>query len=162
MNRICGYPLRITCIFDGSKYEWDVINESHNHEPSSEMSGHARAQKLTEDQKRKVINLRNANVKPSQIAISLKQEQRSLALSRDLINCVALSKLKELNGANPATALMNILDNNNLEYDIERNEEGAVTNIFYTFPASIRLAKDNLIQPTKPIDSRCLCLKSSL
>ena len=61
LKRYGSWRLRVRC-------------EKHNHEPALDMEGHPYAQRLSDDEKRLVVDLSRKDVKPLDILLTLKEK----------------------------------------------------------------------------------------
>ena len=71
-----------------------VICEKHNHEPALDMEGHPYAQRLSDNEKRLVVELSRKDVKPQEILLTLKEKNpNNVSTLRTIYN--ALQKIRK-------------------------------------------------------------------
>ena len=78
-------------------WKLDIKNLSHNHEPSTDMSGHPFCRRFSKDEVERIQVMTRAGIPPRQILTSLRQSNSSLeAISKTLYNVRAKIKKESL------------------------------------------------------------------
>ncbi|KAL4561205.1 hypothetical protein LXL04_033368 [Taraxacum kok-saghyz] len=119
-----------------------VKNLTHNHEPSTDMSGHPSFRRLLPDDVQSVKNMTLSGIPPRQILSSLRQRNQNLpAVSRTIYNLKAKIQKENLNNRSTVSALFEEFEKKGFIYDILYDSVGHITHLFVVHPLSIRLAK---------------------
>nr|XP_043620091.1 PKS-NRPS hybrid synthetase cheA-like [Erigeron canadensis] len=117
-------------------------NLAHNHEPSSDMSGHPSFRRLTADNVESVKNMTLSGIPPRQILSSLRQQTPNLpASSRAIYNLKAKMRKEILGNQSMISALFEELKKGGFVYDILHDQQGRIASLFIVHPLSAKLAK---------------------
>uniref|UniRef100_M4BCV4 FAR1 domain-containing protein n=1 Tax=Hyaloperonospora arabidopsidis (strain Emoy2) TaxID=559515 RepID=M4BCV4_HYAAE len=121
-------------------WKLNVLQCSHNHDPSLNPSGHSAHRKLTSDQAEAVKNMTLAGIKPLGILSAIrKTDERALASLFTLYNGRAKVRKDILNGRTPIQALFHELKISEYACFSKCDENGATTSLFFSHQESIRL-----------------------
>ncbi|GLT93672.1 hypothetical protein SLE2022_114520 [Rubroshorea leprosula] len=113
-----------------------LINDSHNHEASSDMSGHPSCRRFS------VEEMASSGIPTRQILSSLRQKNPSLqAISRNVYNSIRKIREEKLGGRTMVQALFEELGEGEFFYNIKHDENGCLTHIFFAHPNSIILTR---------------------
>lgn len=117
-------------------------NLTHNHDPSSDISGHPSFRRLLQDDVQSVKNMTLSGIPPRQILSSLRQRNQNLpAVSRTIYNLKAKIQKENLRNRSKVSALFEEFEKEGFIYDILHNPAGNITHLFIAHPLSIKLAK---------------------
>jgi hypothetical protein len=103
-TRLSGCPFKISSYLGAKDQLWHVTPHelSHNHEASSDLSGHSIARRLNIEEKKAVISLSESGVGPSQILSILKKDfNNKLSGRKEIHNFLAETRLKMLGDKTP-------------------------------------------------------------
>ncbi|XP_052627581.1 protein FAR-RED IMPAIRED RESPONSE 1-like [Lactuca sativa] len=142
-SRLINCPFQIV-----GKKEYDggwilkAKNLSHNHEPSTDISGHPSFRRLSPNDVQSVKNMTLSGIPPRQILSSLRQGNPNLpAVSRTIYNLKAKIRKENLGNRSTVSALFEEFEKEGFIYDILHNSIGHITHLFIAHPLSIKLAK---------------------
>ncbi|XP_071689837.1 protein FAR1-RELATED SEQUENCE 5-like [Rutidosis leptorrhynchoides] len=117
-------------------------NLRHNHDPATDMSGHASSRQLSADEIKSVKEMTMVRIPPRQILSSLRQRNSNLsAISRTIYNVKKQIRKDNLKNRSIIGALFEELAKGGFTYDILHNSEGRITRLFIAHPLSIKLAR---------------------
>nr|XP_043637923.1 protein FAR1-RELATED SEQUENCE 5-like [Erigeron canadensis] len=142
-TRLISCPFRII----GSKgvdgtWVYKPKHLKHNHEPSSDMSGHPSFRKLPPDTVQTVEEMTKSGTPPRQILSSLRQQNPDLpANSRTIYNVKRKIKRDNLGNQSVIGALFEEFEKDGFLYDVLHDSERHITSLFIVHPLSIKLAK---------------------
>ncbi|GJR30188.1 PKS-NRPS hybrid synthetase [Tanacetum coccineum] len=120
---------------------FEAIDLTHNHEPSTDMSGHSSFRRLPPEKVQSVKDMSLCGIPPRQIISSLRQETPDLPVnSRNIYNWNAKFRKDEL-GKKWITTLFDELAKSGFLHDVQHNPQGRITHLFIAHPLSIKLAK---------------------
>lgn len=144
-SRLIGCPFEIW----GKKikrseglWKLEIKNLCHNHEPSTDMSGHPICRRFSEEEVLRIKEMNKAGVQPRQILSSLRQSNPNLlAISRNVYNKTAQIRRESLAGRPAIHALLEDFGNAGFLHNIEYDQEGHLTHLFFAHPKSIELTK---------------------
>ena len=126
---------------DGS-WVFKVVNMEHNHEPSTDMSGHPSFRRLEPDDVQSVKSMTVSGIPPRQILTSLRQKTPNLpANSRTIYNLKAKIRRDDLGDRSMVMALLEELEKGGFTYDDFKDSDGRITRLFIAHPLSIKLAR---------------------
>jgi hypothetical protein len=116
----------------------EMRNNSHNHEHSSDISGHPSFHWLGADEMKVVEHMSNFRVLPRQILSSLHQNNPSTrAISKTIYNAKAKIQKGNLDGKTIIQTLFEEAAKVGFMYNILRNEIGHITYLFLADPRSV-------------------------
>jgi malonate-semialdehyde dehydrogenase (acetylating)/methylmalonate-semialdehyde dehydrogenase len=122
----------------------EVLNGTHNHEPSDGASSHAAHKRLLPEQFEEIRKLSQANIKPAQILLQLcTSDNKTYATNKTISNALQKIHRNDLAGRKPIEALLCILKESNWIFDVKVNSSGAVLNLFFAHPGAIHLTRIN-------------------
>ncbi|XP_023752378.2 PKS-NRPS hybrid synthetase cheA-like [Lactuca sativa] len=137
----CPFKLLGKRSSDGA-WIFDVKDLSHNHEPSTDISGHPSFRQLPSESIKSVKEMTKAGTPPRQILSSLHQQTPNLpVISRNIYNVKRKIRRENLRNRPMINALFEELDEGGFIYDISQNAEGWISRLFIAHPLSIKLAK---------------------
>ena len=120
----------------------DIKNLSHNHDPSTDMSGHLYCRRFSEDEIVRIKQMTMAGIPPRQILSSLRQSNPNLqAISQSVYNERYKIMKQSLGGRTFVQALLDELGQGGFTYNIEYDQNGHLTHLFFAHPISIALTK---------------------
>jgi hypothetical protein len=134
-TRLSGCQFKISSYLGAKDQLWHVTPHelSHNHEASSDLSGHSIARPLNIEEKKAVISLPESGVGPSQILSILKKDfNNKLSGRKEIHNFLAETRLKMLGDKTPIQKLLEILQENDFHYAYKTSVSGANTNLFFS------------------------------
>jgi hypothetical protein len=126
-----------------NRWQIQVRNPTHNHQPDDNMIGHslARRRQLTGDQNNTINHLSEIGSKPRQIISLLRAEQpTTLIKPSDLYNIRDELRRKKLGNYTPLEFLRETLQNNSWRYTFKQDAEGHILFFMFAHPESIRYA----------------------
>ncbi|PWA53815.1 protein FAR1-RELATED SEQUENCE 5 [Artemisia annua] len=142
-SRLTDCPFQITGK-KGSDGVWvfKVKNLAHNHDPSTDMSGHQSFRRLELDDVQTVKKMSLSGIPPRQILSTLRQQNPNLpAISRTIYNLKAKFRKDDLGNRSAISLLFEELQKGGFSHDILHNPDGYITGLFIAHPLSIKLAK---------------------
>ncbi|KAL3498455.1 hypothetical protein ACH5RR_041187 [Cinchona calisaya] len=102
----------------------EVKNLQHNHEPSSDMSGHPSCRHFSKKEIQHIREMSKAGILPRQILASLRQGNLNLqAISRTIYNAKAKIRKENLMGRTAIQALFDEFAETGFVYDIEHDDK---------------------------------------
>nr|KAJ0184863.1 hypothetical protein LSAT_V11C900471780 [Lactuca sativa] len=117
-------------------------NLTHNHEPSTDISGHPSFRRLSPNDVQSVKNMTLSGIPLRQILSSLSQGNPNLpAVSRTIYNLKAKIRKESLGNRSMVNALFEEFEKEGFIYDILHNSIEHITHLFIAHPLSIKLAK---------------------
>ncbi|XP_058185926.1 PKS-NRPS hybrid synthetase cheA-like [Rhododendron vialii] len=120
----------------------EVKNSSHNHEPSSDMSGHPSCRRLSKEEIMSIEKMTRSGVPPRQILSSLRQGNPKLqAISRTIYNMKVKLKNDNLAGRTMIQALFEELCQGDFTFYVAHDQNGHLTHLFFAHPSSIALTR---------------------
>ncbi|KAJ9549306.1 hypothetical protein OSB04_021849 [Centaurea solstitialis] len=126
---------------DGAWY-FKVKDLTHNHEPSTDMSGHPSFRQLPSENINSVKEMSKAGIPPRQILSSMRQQNPNLpVISRTIYNLKRKFRRDNLGNRSMINALFEELVKGGFTYDISHNPDGRISRLFIAHPLSIKLAK---------------------
>ncbi|KAF7140583.1 hypothetical protein RHSIM_Rhsim06G0117200 [Rhododendron simsii] len=126
----------------GKPWKVEIKDVSHNHEPSSDMSGHPFCRRFSKEEVLSIKQMTMAGIPPRQILTSLRQSNSNCkAIARTVYNAKAAIKKKVLVGRTMIEALFDELGQGVFTFDIKRDGNGHLTHLFFAHPSSIALTK---------------------
>ncbi|KAG5529294.1 hypothetical protein RHGRI_029855 [Rhododendron griersonianum] len=147
-KKISGSRL-INCPFElwGKKkgvecWKVEIKNASHNHEPSSDMSGHPYCRRFSNEEVLSIKRMTMAGIPPREILTSLRLSNPNCkAIARTVYNAKATITKEVLAGRTMIQALFDELGQGDFTFDIKRDGNGHLTHLFFAHPSSIALTK---------------------
>jgi hypothetical protein len=122
----------------------EVLNGTHNHDPSDGASSHSAQKRLVPEQFDEIRKLSQENLKPAQILLQLRtSDNETYATNKTISNALQKIRLQDLDGRKPIEALLDLLKQSNWSYDVKVNARGSILNLFFAHPGSIHLARLN-------------------
>ena len=119
-----------------------VVNASHNHDPSVNMSGHPSCHCFSKEHVTRIKEMSSFGIPPRQILTSLRQHNPKLpAVSRTLYNLKAKIRKDYLAGRTMIQALLEELGKGGFIYNVQYDSYGHLTHLFFTHPTSIVLTR---------------------
>ncbi|PWA47757.1 hypothetical protein CTI12_AA460500 [Artemisia annua] len=128
-SRLTDCPFQITGK-KGSDGVWvfKVKNLTHNHDPSTDMSGHPSFRRLEPDDVQTVKKMSLSGIPPRQILSTLRQQNPNLpAISRTIYNLKAKFRKDDLGNRSSISLLFEELEKGGFSHDILHNSEGYIT-----------------------------------
>ncbi|XP_021820789.1 uncharacterized protein LOC110762455 [Prunus avium] len=123
-------------------WKLEIKSLLHNHEPSTDMSGHPYCRRFSNEEIMRIKEMSMAGIPPRQILSSLRQSNpHLLAISRNIYNKKAKILEESLAGRTVIQALLDELGGGGFSYNIEYDQEGHLTHLFFAHPMSIELSK---------------------
>ncbi|KAJ9566461.1 hypothetical protein OSB04_002427 [Centaurea solstitialis] len=127
---------------DGAWY-FKVKDLTHNHEPSTDMSGHPSFRQLPSENINSVKEMSKAGIPPRQILSSMRQQNPNLpVISRTIYNLKKKFRRDNLGNRSMINALFEELVKGGFTYDISHNPDGQLAlmnGIKNVFPTTINL-----------------------
>ncbi|PWA49219.1 hypothetical protein CTI12_AA483420 [Artemisia annua] len=142
-SRLTNCPFQISGK-KGSDGLWVLspINLTHNHEPTTDMSGHPSSRRLPPEDVQTVKHMTLSGIPPRQIISSLRQQNPNLpANSRTIYNLKAKIRKDDLKDRSMVSALFEELGKGGFTYDISHDTKGHINRLFIAHPLSVKLAK---------------------
>ena len=146
-RRQTGSRLR-GCLFElrarrrGGKWLLLTHMGEHNHEPAADISGHAVACRLDQDQYDLVHSMTEAGCRPREILCALRSTDDSFrGTAKTVYNRRQAARLEALDGRTPLQALFDTLQSTNYYYRYEVDETGRIQNLFWAHPLSIQMMR---------------------
>jgi hypothetical protein len=119
----------------------EVLNGTHNHDPSDGTSSHSAHKQLVPAQFDEIQKLLQANLKPAQILLQLRtSDNKTYATNKTISNALQKICREDLDGWKPIEALLDILKQCNWSYNVKVNASGSILNLFFAHPGLIHLA----------------------
>ncbi|XP_074281819.1 protein FAR1-RELATED SEQUENCE 5-like [Silene latifolia] len=120
----------------------DLIDISHNHDPSKDMAGHPSCRRLTKSETSEVERLSIAGIQPRNILSSLRLKNPNIqAVSRTLYNVKTKIRNEKLDGRSMIQALFEEFGRSKFLYNYKSDEKGHLTHVFLAHPKSVMLSK---------------------
>ncbi|KAK9736070.1 hypothetical protein RND81_04G247900 [Saponaria officinalis] len=120
----------------------DLINISHNHDPSKDMVDHPSCRRLTKSETSEVERLSISGIQPRNILSSLRLKNPNIqAVSRTLYNVKTKIRNEKLDGRSMIQALFEEFGRSKFLYNYKRDEKGHLTHLFLAHPKSVMLSK---------------------
>ncbi|KAK9673230.1 hypothetical protein RND81_12G154800 [Saponaria officinalis] len=120
----------------------DLINISHNHDASENMSGHPSCRRLTKSETSEVERLSISGIQPRNILSSLRLKNLNIqVVSKTLYNVKTKIRNEKLDGRSMIQALFEELGRSKFLYNYKHDEKGHLTHVFVAHPKSVRLSK---------------------
>ncbi|GKA61621.1 PKS-NRPS hybrid synthetase [Tanacetum coccineum] len=143
-SRLIKCPFHIVGKKRGSgSWVFKINDLTHNHEPSTDMSGHPSFRQLPEDDIETVKNMTLSGIPPRQIISSLRQKNPNLPVnSRTIYNLKAKLRKNGLGNRSLVSKLFEELEKGGFSYDVFHDPtNGRITRLFIIHPLSIKLAR---------------------
>ena len=141
-SRLQGCPFELRGRRRGEKWVLLTHMGEHNHQPAADISGHAAARRLKEDQHDLVRSMTEAGSRPREILCALRNADDSFrGIGKTIYNARQAAKLEQLDGRTPIQALFDTLQTANYYYRFQADEAGRVQNLFWTNPLSIQMMR---------------------
>lgn len=131
----CPFELKGVKVSDG----WTVaiVNGTHNHPPAEYMEGHAYAGRLSEEQTETLVDLSVSLVKPKEILTQIKFRDPSNSTTiKGVYNARQKFRVVEKAGRTQMQYLIAKLEEHKYTYWHRMNEDGIVTDLFWSPPKS--------------------------
>ncbi|KAG5566439.1 hypothetical protein RHGRI_002122 [Rhododendron griersonianum] len=126
----------------GESWIVEIINASHNHGLSSDMSGHPYCRRFSQEDMLSIRQMTLAGIPPRQVLSSLRLSDPSCkAIARTVYNAKNAITKEVLAGRTMVQALFNELGKGDFSFDVERDGDGHLTHLFFAHPSSIALTK---------------------
>ncbi|GJR20473.1 protein FAR1-related sequence 5 [Tanacetum coccineum] len=107
-----------------------IHNLEHNHEPSTDMSGHPSFCRLPEEDVHTVKNMTLSGIPPRHIISSLRKKSPNLPInSRTIYNLKAKPRKDDLGNRSLVGALLEELEKGGFSHDVDHDSEGRITRI---------------------------------
>ncbi|CAG8511011.1 7103_t:CDS:2 [Cetraspora pellucida] len=117
-SRLINCPFELFGTRHDNIWHLEVRNSEHNHEASTDMSGHPIVRKLNVDQKELVKQMVVAGSRPRQILSTIHQNDLSLfAISRTIYNIMNSIRQERLDGHTPVQAFLDKLQGSDFEFE---------------------------------------------
>ena len=127
---------------DGGFWVLELRNNSHNHDPSSDMSGHLSSRRLTTKEIIDILKMSMARIQPRQILSSLRPKNLNLqAVSRTIYNLKVKIQKDTLDGHSLIQALFKELEQGGFIFNYLKDNNGHLTYVFFAHPKSVILAR---------------------
>ncbi|KAL6547501.1 hypothetical protein OROMI_023222 [Orobanche minor] len=137
----CPFQLYGKRLLDGF-WKLTIKNESHNHEPSEDMSGHPSERILSEEEVLVVDKMSRAGIPPRQIISSIRQKNPSTqVIARDIYNMKKKITKERLNGRSVVQALFDEFDKAGFLFDFKQDCDGRLTHMFFAHTNFIKLSR---------------------
>ncbi|KAL6556543.1 hypothetical protein OROGR_005831 [Orobanche gracilis] len=137
----CPFQLYGKRLLDGF-WKLTIKNESHNHEPSEDMSGHPSERILSEEEVLVVDKMSRAGIPPRQIISSIRQKNPSTqVIARDIYNMKKKITKERLNGRSVVQALFDEFGKAGFLFDFKQDCDGRLTHMFFAHPNFIKLSR---------------------
>ncbi|XP_050207821.1 PKS-NRPS hybrid synthetase cheA-like [Mercurialis annua] len=118
-------------------------NNLHNHEASVDMSGHSSCRRLSKEEISSVETMSKSGIAPRHILTSLRQKNNSLqAVSRSVYNAKAKIYRENLGCRTIIQALFEEFGDGDFTFNVQHNETGHLTHLFFAHPLSITLTRN--------------------
>ncbi|XP_021770208.1 protein FAR1-RELATED SEQUENCE 5-like isoform X3 [Chenopodium quinoa] len=142
-TRLMNCPFQICGRMNqGTSWRVEIKYLSHNHNLSSDISGHPYTRRFSREEVNEIKEMIAADIAPRQILTKLRKGNSNLkAISRTLYNVKAKIIKDGLGGRSMIQALMDELGKGGFTYDVECDNEGHVTHLLFSHPSSIELAR---------------------
>ncbi|KAG5541196.1 hypothetical protein RHGRI_021152 [Rhododendron griersonianum] len=143
-TRLINCPFQFCCKRqdDGLWVINEVKNSSHNHEPSSDMSGHPSCCRLSKKEITSIEEMTRSGIPPRQILSSLRQSNPKLqAVSKTIYNTKGKIQKDNLAGRTMIQALFEELCQGDFTFDVAYDQNGHLTHLFFAHPSSSILTK---------------------
>ncbi|KAG5565701.1 hypothetical protein RHGRI_001574 [Rhododendron griersonianum] len=142
-TRLINCPFEIRCKRrEDGFWEVEEKNSSHNHEPSSDMSGHPSCRRLSQEEITTIEDLTKSGVPPRQILSSLRQRNPKLqAISRTIYNTKVKLRKEHLAGRSVIQTLFEEVCQGDFIFDVAYDQDGHLTHLFFAHPSSITMTK---------------------
>lgn len=140
-----GYSFRLRCKRGGNGV-WQVSeqNGAHNHILLEDICVHLKVRHLTAQQKERCHQLQLSGVKPSGRLALLRQAFLNIkAVMRDVHNEKEAQREVFLGDRTPVQALVDLLNERQYTYRLERDSQRRVTSLCYTHPLSLTLLRQH-------------------
>ncbi|GJW53037.1 protein FAR1-related sequence 5 [Tanacetum coccineum] len=112
---------------DGT-WVFKIHNLEHNHEPSTDMSGHPSFRRLPKEDAQTVKNMTLFGIPPRQIISSLRQKSLNLPInSQTIYNLKAKLHKDDLGNRSLVGALLEKLEKGGFLHDVDHDSEGRIT-----------------------------------
>ncbi|KAK9697191.1 hypothetical protein RND81_08G020300 [Saponaria officinalis] len=121
----------------------DLINISHNHDPSKDMVDHPSCRRLTKSETSEVERLSISGIQLRNILSSLRLKNPNIQAdsSRTLYNVKTKIRNEKLDGRSMIQALFEEFGRSKFLYNYKRDEKGHLTHLFLARPKSVMLSK---------------------
>jgi malonate-semialdehyde dehydrogenase (acetylating)/methylmalonate-semialdehyde dehydrogenase len=119
----------------------EVLNGTHNHNPSDGASSHSAQKRLVPEQFDEIRKLSQENLKPAQILLQLRTSaNETYVTNKTISNALQKIRLQDLDARKPIEALLDLLKRSNWSYNVKVNASGSILNLFFAHPGSIHLS----------------------
>jgi hypothetical protein len=119
-----------------------VVNASHNHDPSVDMSGHPSCHRFSKEHITRMKEMSSFDIPPRQILTSLRQHNPKLpTVSRTLYNLKAKIRKDYLAGRTMIQALLEELFKGGFIYNVQYDSDGHLTHLFFAHLTSMVLMR---------------------
>ncbi|KAK9063050.1 hypothetical protein SSX86_016920 [Deinandra increscens subsp. villosa] len=106
----CPFLLKGTYIKILAGWKLEVVNHEHNHEPSENLEGHARAMRFNDEEVGNVRQMKNQKIRPRHILTEIKKNNpKNLSSKRTFYNILAKIKGEETIGDTPMQVFFSLL-----------------------------------------------------
>lgn len=138
----CPFSLRGVNI-DGDKWRLEVCCGVHNHELPHSLVGHPYAGRLSQEERKLVVDMTVAGIKPRDILNALKRRNKENASTmKTIYNAKANLRTHEMEGRSAMQQLMKVLVEKHYVYWHRKDETtDEVLDLFWAHPESILLSK---------------------
>ncbi|KAI0994138.1 hypothetical protein K3495_g14044 [Podosphaera aphanis] len=144
----CDCKFALSIRFSGDKYIIDISNPNHNHSPSVSAYSHPSNMRLSETEKKEVIDKSELGIPPRIILAELRSKGCH-ATSTAVYNCIAKHRKFQLGDQPPISALLRLIegkdgsDSSNEDrrwwYDYLVDTDDCLTHLFFQHTTSIAL-----------------------
>lgn len=144
-SKRCGCLFEIYGHLSKKRGEWSakVKNAQHNHQPAADLSGHSLYRQANTPIRQRIVSMRDAGIRPTEILTSLKQEDDNVRLIRkDIHNIISKEEKKRTSRKTFMQHFFEHLEIQKFDSNLEVNADGNVTHLFATHPKSLHLLKD--------------------
>jgi len=143
-TKLCNCPFSVNLVYRIQLNTWERVDKclEHNHDPSSDLTGHSSIRRLKEDEKKAVETMRESGIGASQILNVLKNEfSNTVSGRKEIHNHLSFARNKFLNGRSPMKALLDTLYEGPYKYYYALENNGSVKSLFFSHHQSIQLCK---------------------
>lgn len=126
------------------QWRLETKNGSHNHPRSLNASTHHVFRKRTATEKETIAAMSRAGVRPIQILTALKQQnEQTLVTGSDIRGERLKIRTEHLNGRSPIETLLDDLTSSEWVFDVKRDSENRVQNLFFAHSKQIEILRAN-------------------
>lgn len=142
----CPWSMTVTRkLAENNRLEWvlAVVDASHNHDATNDLAAFPEARALTQEQEQQIVTLSKGGAPPRLILSTMRAADLSFrATGQDIYNVKKRDRAQFLLGRTPLEALLENMEENQVQYKLDRDAQHQLTRLLIAPKTSISIYQE--------------------